>query len=199
MRLAYKHCSFVIWDLQNEKYDHLHSPPSEVEDVRIVVISFKNIAKKVILYFLLEHFFYLLAFLFYFNVYQEKYYIYFNVFEEKTWEKVLLARCWYEITLRQTIYGPVFTSIFSFFAKDYSIFSLLFNRCFLLFALIWEKFAPYWLYSKKCKLFYFYITIWQKKKYIYLPPPTPKKVKIKGKKPLNLIRSRLTFFFLPKK
>ncbi len=35
-------------DLQNEKRDHphlLHSPPSEVEGVRIVVISFRNIAK----------------------------------------------------------------------------------------------------------------------------------------------------------
>ncbi len=35
-------------DLQNEKRDHPHlphSPPSEVEGVRIVVISFRNIAK----------------------------------------------------------------------------------------------------------------------------------------------------------
>ncbi len=40
---------FVIRDLQNEKCDrpHLpHSPPSEAEGVRIVVISFQNIAKK---------------------------------------------------------------------------------------------------------------------------------------------------------
>ncbi len=40
---------FVIRDLQNEKRDHphlLHSPPSEVEGVKIVVISFRNIAKK---------------------------------------------------------------------------------------------------------------------------------------------------------
>ncbi len=36
-------------DLQNEKRDHSHLPhshPSEVEGVRIVVISFRNIAKK---------------------------------------------------------------------------------------------------------------------------------------------------------
>ncbi len=36
-------------DLQNEKRDHPHLPrslPSEVEGVRIVVISFWNIAKK---------------------------------------------------------------------------------------------------------------------------------------------------------
>ncbi len=35
-------------DLQNEKRDHPHlphSPPSEVEGVRIVLISFRNIAK----------------------------------------------------------------------------------------------------------------------------------------------------------
>ncbi len=35
-------------DLQNEKRDHpiyLHLPPSEVEGVRIVVISFRNIIK----------------------------------------------------------------------------------------------------------------------------------------------------------
>ncbi len=39
---------FVIRDLQNEKRDHLHLPhssPSEVEGVRIVVISFRNIAE----------------------------------------------------------------------------------------------------------------------------------------------------------
>ncbi len=35
-------------DVQNEKRDHHHSPPSEVEGVRIVVISFRNIAKNVI-------------------------------------------------------------------------------------------------------------------------------------------------------
>ncbi len=33
-------------DPQNEKRDHPHLPPSEVEGVRIVVISFRNIAKK---------------------------------------------------------------------------------------------------------------------------------------------------------
>ncbi len=36
-------------DLQNEKRDHSHLPystPSEVEGVTIVVISFRNIAKK---------------------------------------------------------------------------------------------------------------------------------------------------------
>ncbi len=40
---------FVIRDLQNEKRDHPstpHSPPSEVQGVRIGVISFRNIAKK---------------------------------------------------------------------------------------------------------------------------------------------------------
>ncbi len=42
-------------DLQNEKRDHHylpHSPPSEVEGVRIVVISFRNIAKKIKIDFL---------------------------------------------------------------------------------------------------------------------------------------------------
>ncbi len=37
------------WDLQNEKREHPHLPntfPSEVEGVRIVVISFRNVAKK---------------------------------------------------------------------------------------------------------------------------------------------------------
>ncbi len=41
----------VIRDLQNEKRDHPHLPhlpPSEVEGIRIVVISFRNIAKKAI-------------------------------------------------------------------------------------------------------------------------------------------------------
>ncbi len=41
-------CGFVIRDFQNEKRDHPHLPhstPSEVEGVRIVVISFRNIAK----------------------------------------------------------------------------------------------------------------------------------------------------------
>ncbi len=33
-------------DLQKEKRDHPHSPPSKVEGVKIVVISFRNIAKK---------------------------------------------------------------------------------------------------------------------------------------------------------
>ncbi len=44
----YKHCGFVIRNLQNEKSDHPHlphSPPSEVEGVSIVVITFRNIAK----------------------------------------------------------------------------------------------------------------------------------------------------------
>ncbi len=39
---------FVIRDLQNEKREHLHlphSPPSEVEGVRMIVILFRNIAK----------------------------------------------------------------------------------------------------------------------------------------------------------
>ncbi len=36
----------VIRYLQNEKRDQPHLPPTEVEDVRIVVISFRNIAKK---------------------------------------------------------------------------------------------------------------------------------------------------------
>ncbi len=34
----------IYRDLQNEKHDHPHSPPSEVDGVRIVVISFQNIA-----------------------------------------------------------------------------------------------------------------------------------------------------------
>ncbi len=45
----YINCGFVMRDLQNEKRDHPHlphSPPFEVEGVRIVVISFRNIAKK---------------------------------------------------------------------------------------------------------------------------------------------------------
>ncbi len=45
----YQHCGFVIRDLQNEKRNHPHlphSPFSEVEGVRIVVISFRNIDKK---------------------------------------------------------------------------------------------------------------------------------------------------------
>ncbi len=37
---------FVIGDLQNGKRDHPHSPLSKVEVVGIVVISFRNIAKK---------------------------------------------------------------------------------------------------------------------------------------------------------
>ncbi len=40
---------FVIRDLQNEECDHphfLHSHLSEVEDARIVIISFQNMAKK---------------------------------------------------------------------------------------------------------------------------------------------------------
>ncbi len=40
--------ALVIRDLQNEKRDHPHlphSPPSEIVGVRIVVISFRNIAK----------------------------------------------------------------------------------------------------------------------------------------------------------
>ncbi len=44
----YKHREFVIRDLQNEKRDHshlLHSPHSEVEGVRIDVISFLNNAE----------------------------------------------------------------------------------------------------------------------------------------------------------
>ncbi len=41
----YNHCGFVIRDLQNEKRDHPHPPPYEVEGVRIVIISFRNIAK----------------------------------------------------------------------------------------------------------------------------------------------------------
>ncbi len=48
MNKVYYHCGFVIRDLQNEKRDHPHlphSPLSEVEGVRIVVISFRNIAK----------------------------------------------------------------------------------------------------------------------------------------------------------
>ncbi len=36
---------FVIGNLQNEKCDFLHSFPTEVEGVRIVVILFRNIAK----------------------------------------------------------------------------------------------------------------------------------------------------------
>ncbi len=40
---------FVIRDPQNKKHDHshlLHSPISEIKGVRIVVISFQNITKK---------------------------------------------------------------------------------------------------------------------------------------------------------
>ncbi len=40
-------------DLQNEKRDHPHlphSPASEVQGVKIVVISFQNIAKKLMFY-----------------------------------------------------------------------------------------------------------------------------------------------------
>ncbi len=36
----------MIRDLQIEKRYRPHSPPSEVEGIRIVVISFQNIAKK---------------------------------------------------------------------------------------------------------------------------------------------------------
>ncbi len=35
----------MIRDLQNKKHHHPHSLPSEIEGVRIVVISFRNIAK----------------------------------------------------------------------------------------------------------------------------------------------------------
>ncbi len=44
---------FLIRNLQNEKRDHPHfphSPPSEVEGARIVLISFRNIAKKILKY-----------------------------------------------------------------------------------------------------------------------------------------------------
>ncbi len=50
-----KRCGFLIRDLQNEKRDH-PLPPSEVERVKIVVISFRNIAKNLLFYSVIFNF-----------------------------------------------------------------------------------------------------------------------------------------------
>ncbi len=39
----------MIRDLQNEKRNHPHSLASEVESVRIVIISFRNITKNILI------------------------------------------------------------------------------------------------------------------------------------------------------